>query len=191
MKAKYRFVDSECRLGYYHTMQESLIKLVLILVAIASLAVGGVLLIIPGSYVALAEAEALNLSWLRGLGASVVALQGAGMLVSAFRRRDTNPLVATTAFTTTVQAGALWYSLVLGEHGSSRALVVIISGVLATAAALLLWFVWLARKKSVQSLSPRGARGVASAGAGDLEEVPDPPAELVEKIDAQSPRFKE
>ena len=94
MKAKYRFVDSECRLGYYHTMQESLIKLVLILVAIASLAVGGVLLIIPGptiltviSYsiaygrranlplvagVALGDSTALTLSIL-GLGALMAA----------------------------------------------------------------------------------------------------------------------
>jgi hypothetical protein len=172
-------------------MQESLIKLVLVLIAIASLAVGGVLLIIPGSYVTLAEAEAMNLSWLRGLGGSVVALQGVGILISAFRRRDTNPLVGMAVFATTVQAGALFYSLFVGELGASRNLVSIIAGVLATAAAVLLWFVWLARRKSVRTLSPRGSRSAAdSAGSRMPEEPPQPDAELIEEIDSQSPRFK-
>ena len=170
-------------------MQESLVKLVVVETALVSLLVGGVFLVIPGWFVVVSGATLVDIGWLRSIGASVVGLQGFGLLIAAFRRRDTNPLVGIVALVTTIQAGALWYSLFTGEYGETGRWAIIVPSILATAAGVLLWFSWLSRRRSVGELASKGQKRRAVSTGTPAESEPAP-AELVEEIDADSPRFK-
>jgi hypothetical protein len=183
---------ARARQEYDGYMQESLVKLLLGLAAFLSLAVGVLFLVFAGSFVTVTEVEATNVGWLRGLGASVLALQGFGLLIVSFRRRDTNLLLGIIAFATTAQAAAAWYSLVTGEYGTMRGWASITFTVLATVTALLLWVGWLSRRKSVGALpDKRKKSGVSGPGKDDAALPPEPDAELVEEIDSQSPRYRE
>jgi len=142
-------------------MQESIVKLVLSLLAVLFLALGGVFLIIPEWYITFSEAQEANTGWLRGLGAAMVSVQGVGLSVSAFRRRDTNPLLATIALASTAQAGVLWYSLVAGEFTVQALWTLIVPGVVVTLAAILGWAAWASRHQSVK-LFVEGREGAAS-----------------------------
>ncbi|MFP4112894.1 MAG: hypothetical protein ACLFUA_00870 [Spirochaetales bacterium] len=133
-------------------MQESMVKFVLVLLALLSLVLGGLLLLVPGGFVSFSQAEAANLAWLRSLGASLVSVQGFGLALIAFRRRDTNPLLGIIALATTVQTGVLWYSLVTGEFTAQMLWIVIVPGIIATTAVVLLWAVWISRRRSVKTL---------------------------------------
>ena len=172
-------------------MQESLVKLVLVLAALAALLVGGVFLVIPGWVVAVSGTPSIDVGWLRSVGASAVGLQGFGLLIAAFRRRDTNPLLGIVALVTTIQAGALWYSLFTGEYGEMSRWATVTPSILATITGVLLWFSWISRRRTVGELPPKGQkRRVASTATAELEEPEPAPAELVEEIDAKSPRFQ-
>jgi len=173
-------------------MQESLVKLVVVLTALVSLAVGAVFLVIPGWFVTVSGATVADVGWLRAVGGSVVSVQGFGLLIAAFRRRDTNPLLGIAALATTAEAVVMWFSLFAGEYGETSQWTIIVFGILATVAAVLLWISWLSRRKSVQLLAPKGQkkREVSDTSASIAE--PDPAtADLVEEIDADSPRFKQ
>jgi hypothetical protein len=174
-------------------MQESLVKLVVVLTALVSLLVGGVFLVIPGWFVVVSGATLADIGWLRSIGASVVGLQGFGLLIAAFRRRDTNPLIGIVALVTTIEAGAVWYSLFAGEYGETGRWAVIVPAILATVSGVLLWFSWLSRRKTVGGLPPRGQkRRVATSDAAAVAEPePEAAADLVEEIDAESPRLKQ
>jgi len=173
-------------------MQESLVKLVLVITALASLLVGGVFLVLPDWVVSIAGTPTVDLGWLRSVGASVVGLQGFGLLIAAFRRRDTNPLVGIIALVTTIEAGALWYSLFTGEFGEMSRWATVTPSILATIAGVLLWFTWFARRRTVGGLPPKGRK--LRTGAAATAEIGEPAPvapELVEEIDADSPRFKD
>jgi len=173
-------------------MQESLVKLVLVITALASLLVGGVFLVIPDWVVSVADTPTVNLGWLRSVGASVVGLQGFGLLIAAFRRRDTNPLVGIIALVTIIEAGALWYSLFTGEFGEMSRWATVTPSILATIAGVLLWFTWFSRRRTVGGLPPKGQkRRTASADTAEIGEPAPVASELVEEIDADSPRFKD
>jgi len=150
-------------------MQESIVKLVLSLLAMLFLALGGVFLVIPEWYVTFSEAEEVNTGWLRGLGAAMVSVQGIGLSVSAFRRRDTNPLLATIALASTAQAGVLWYSLIAGEFTVQALWTLIVPGVIVTLAAILGWAAWASRHRSVKLLVEGRQDGARSPGS-----EPDP-----------------
>lgn len=144
-----------------------MVKFALILIALLALVAGGVLLIIPGWYVELAQTEPTNLAWMRFFGAGLVSVQGFGLLIAAFRRRDTNPLVGLIALASTAETGVLWYSLVTGEFSAGALWAVIVPGIVATAGAVLLWGAWLSRRKSVRTLSGSDRAAVeAGAAAG-------------------------
>ncbi len=142
-----------------------MVKFALVLIALLALLAGGVLLIIPGWYVELAQTEPTNLAWMRFFGAGLVSMQGFGLLIAAFRRRDTNPLMGLIALASTVEAGVLWYSLVTGEFSAGALWAVIVPGIVATAGAVLLWGAWLSRRKSVRTLSGSGRTPVDAGGA--------------------------
>ncbi len=172
-------------------MQESLVKLVLVLTALVSLLVGGVFLVVPGWIVEIAGASSTDVGWLRSVGASAVGLQGFGLLIAAFRRRDTNPLVGIIALVTTIEAGVLWYSLFSGEYGEMSRWATVIPSILATTAGVLLWLSWVSRRRTVGELPPKSRkRRIPSAAGAEIEEPGPAPSELVEEIEAQSPRFK-
>ncbi len=172
-------------------MQESLIKLVLVFAALAALLVGGVFLVIPDWVVAISGTPSIDVGWLRSVGASTVGLQGFGLLIAAFRRRDTNPLLGIVALVTTIQAGALWYSLFAGEYGEMSGWATITPSILATITGVLLWFSWISRRRTVGELPPKARKQRTKATAtAELEEPEPAPAELVEEIDAKSPRFQ-
>jgi len=171
-------------------MQESLVKLVVVLTALVSLVIGGMFLVIPGWFVVVSSATVADVGWLRSVGASVVGLQGFGLLIAAFRRRDTNPLMGMVAFVTTVQSGALWYSLFSAEYGETSRWAIIVPGVLATIAAVLLWLAWASRRRSIAGLPQKRTKNIP-APSHSAPEPAEPPADLIEEIDAESPRFKE
>lgn len=137
-----------------------MVKFALILIALLALVAGGVLLIIPGWYVELAQTEDASLAWMRFFGAGLVSMQGFGLLVAAFRRRDTNPLVALVALASTLETGVFWYALVAGEFSAGALWAVIVPGIVATAGVVLLWGAWLSRRKSVRTLPGSGSRAV-------------------------------
>lgn len=143
-----------------------MVKFALILIALLALVAGGVLLIIPGWYVELAQTDPTNLAWMRFFGAGLVSVQGFGLLIAAVRRRDTNPLVGLIALASSVEAGVLWYSLVVGEFGAQALWAVVVPGVVATAGAVLLWGAWLSRRKSVKALSGSDRQAVEANHAG-------------------------
>jgi hypothetical protein len=172
-------------------MQESLVKLVVVLTALVSLLVGGVFLLIPGWFVVVSGATLADIGWLRSIGASVVGLQGFGLLIAAFRRRDTNPLIGIVALVTTIQAGGIWFSLFSGEYGETGKWAIIVPAVLATISGILLWFCWLSRRKSVGALPPRGQKRRVAPPDPAVPTEPDVDADLVEEIDADSPRLKQ
>jgi hypothetical protein len=152
-------------------MQESMVKFVLILIALLSLALGGVFLIIPGWFITASQAEAVNVAWLRNLGASLVSVQGFGLAIAAFRRRDTNPLLAIITIASTVEAGVIWYSLIVGEFSAEALWAVIVPGIVATTAAVLLWVAWISRRGSLKELlsgQPQLAHGGDAAAGPDM-----------------------
>lgn len=155
-------------------MKEPVVKIVLVVTALLSVALGGVFLIIPGWYIELSEAEAVNVAWLRNLGASLVSLQGFGLFAVAFRRRETNPLLGFIALASTVETGALWYSLVVSEFSAQALWAVIVPSVLATGMSVLMWAAWIARRKS-SALIAKASRGRASVGEQGSAPVQDAP----------------
>jgi hypothetical protein len=157
-------------------MHESMVKFALVLIGLLSLAAGGILLVIPGWYVELSGTESANEAWMRFFGASLVTLQGFGLMLAAFRRRDTNPLLTLIALATTVESGVLWYSLVAGEFAAEALWAVVVPGVVATASAVLLWGVWASRRKSVKLLGGAGAQVDAEPGTAMAAEPTDPGA---------------
>lgn len=173
-------------------MKESTVKLLLLFTALISLVVGGLLLVVPASVASFVETP-IQPGWLRSIGASVVGLQGLALFIVVFRRRDTNPLLGAVAVVTTLQAAAMWYSLFAAEYGEMNRWSIIVPAVLATVAALLMWSSWVSRRKSLSGLGGRSAAVDDSVdprvlpGTADTE--PTPSAELVEEIDAASPRF--
>ncbi len=172
-------------------MQESLVKLVLVLTALASLLVGGAFLIIPVWIIEFSGAQSIDVGWLRSVGASTVGVQGFGLLIAAFRRRDTNPLVGIVALATTIQVGVLWYSLFTGEYGEMSRWATVTPAILGTIAGVLLWFSWISRRRTVGELLPKGQKRRAGSNATAEIGEPEPAsAELVEEIDSQSPRFE-
>ncbi|MFW5683698.1 MAG: hypothetical protein ACOC1I_02495 [Spirochaetota bacterium] len=144
-------------------MQESMVKFLLVLIALMSLALGGAFLTIPGWFVTLSQAEPTNVAWLRMVGAGLVSVQGLGLSIAAFRRRDTNPLVAIIALVSTIEAAALWYSLVAGEFSAEALWAIIVPGILATAATFVLWAAWLSRRKSLPFLHGGGESDAGAA----------------------------
>ena len=170
-------------------MKESLVKLIVVVIALSSLLVGGAFLIIPAWMTSYLGIRAADPGWLRSIGAATVGLQGFGLLVASFRRRDTNPLVGMVSLVTTLEMGVLWYSLFAGEFGDMSRIAVIAIAILATVAAVLLWIVWTSRRKSLSGAGAAGSRKqVASDAAGTIGD--EPQADLVEEIDSQSPRYK-
>ncbi len=152
-------------------MKEPVVKIVLILTALLSLAMGGVFLVIPGWFVELSQAEATNVAWLRNVGATLVALQGCGLLTVAFRRRDTNPLLGFIALASSLQSAGLWYSLIVSEFSAAALWAVVVPAIVATGMSVLLWGALIARRKSVSGASTRPAAVHAEQDA-ELEIVP-------------------
>lgn len=182
-------------------MQESLVKVLVFFTALLSIVMGAVLMLFPGSFAEFTGITTADVGWLRNVGAATLGIQGFGLMIAAFRRRDTNLLVGLVGFVTTLEAGTLWYSLFTGEYGEMSRWVTIAFSILATVAAVILWFAWVSRRKSLGGLPQKKVK--AGAGGGLAEsgraQVPDqssadssePPADLVEEIDSQSPRFRE
>ncbi len=133
-------------------MQESMVKLAFALMAALFLALGAVFLIIPEWYITFSESEAVNLGWLRMFGAAMVSVQGFGLAIAAFRRRDTNPLVGIVALASTVEAGVLWFALFGGEFSVQALWTIVLPGVLLTAGAVFGWVSWGSRRKSLKDL---------------------------------------
>ena len=146
-------------------MQESMVKFLLILIALVSLAFGALLLIIPGWYITFSEGETVNIAWLRAIGAGLVSLQGIGLVVAAIRRRDTNPLLGFIALTSSLQIGVLWYSLIVEEYTAEAMWTIIVPGILATAGVIILWIAWVSRRASLKAL----------AGVHGRTPAPEPP----------------
>jgi len=164
-------------------MKESLVKLLVVLIALASVFVGGAFVLIP-SWVADYTGTSAEPGWLRSIGAATVGIQGFGLLITAFRRRDTNPLLGIVSLVTTLEMGVMWYSVFSGGYGETNRLALVAVAILATVAAGVLWLSWSSRRKSLSG----GAPSKVTADAGQPDE---PQADLVEEIDSQSPRFKE
>ena len=142
-------------------MKESLVKFLLILVVVLSLLTGGVFLIIPDWFITIAQAESTNVAWLRALGASMVSVQGFGLAITVFRRRDTNPLLGVVALASTIETGALWFSLATGEFGSAATWSVVVPGIIATVISVLLWGAWFSRHKSITLFNEEHGGGQA------------------------------
>ncbi len=139
-------------------MREGFIKLAIGLTAIASLGLGGVFLLAPQAFVTLSEAESVNVAWLRNIGAGLVSVQGFGLLVAIFRRRDTNPILLLTAVASTVQSGAGWYSLFAGEFSAQAQWAIVVPFLVATVASLFLWVAWNSRRRTAAGLPPSSRR---------------------------------
>ena len=150
-------------------MQESMVKFLLILVALFSLAMGALFLIIPQWYVQFAEAEAANLAWLRLLGVNLLTIQGLGVGLAVFRRRDTNPLLGIVAIATTVETGVLWYSLFAGEFTAAALWTIVVPGILATAAVVVLWAAWISRRRSLRASNGRPSQ-ISPNAAADIDQ---------------------
>ena len=151
-------------------MQESMVKFLLVLIALVSIALGGVFLIIPGWYITFGEAEATNVAWLRQVGANIMIVQGLGSALVAFRRRDTNPLLAFITLQSTVATGVLWYSLIVGEFSAEALWTIIVPGIFATAGVLVYWVAWFSRRRSVQQLG--GSKTQIGSQSGSEAAVP-------------------
>ena len=134
-------------------MQEPMVKFVLILTALAALAFGGLLLVIPEWYVTFSDGDPTNIGWLRFIGAGVVSLQGFGLAIVSVRRRGTNLLLGLIALASTVQTGALWFVFIRDELSVEAAWTVIVPGVGAAACVVLLWAAWASRRASSRFLA--------------------------------------
>ncbi len=151
-------------------MQEPMVKFILILIALAALAFGGLLLVIPEWYVTFSDGDSTNIGWLRFIGAGIVSLQGFGLAVVSVRRRGTNLLLALIAFVSTIQTGVLWY-VVIGDELSVEAMwTVIVPGVAAAAGVVLLWAAWASRRSSARA--PGAAAEPAPAEPAPVDEYP-------------------
>ncbi len=135
-------------------MKESIVKLTLALVALAGLAFGGSLALIPDWYITLSESEPVNLAWLRMIGAGMFSVQGIGLFVATFRRRDTTPIILQVALLSTAQSVAGWYSLFTGEFSAVAQWALVVPLLFATIASVLLWFIWVSRRRSRQGVAP-------------------------------------
>ncbi len=138
-------------------MQEPMVKFILILMALAALAFGGLLLVIPEWYVTFSDGDPTNMGWLRFIGAGIISLQGCGLAIVAVRRRGTNLLLGLIAFASTVQTGVLWYVFIRDELSVEAAWTVIVPGVGAAAGVVLLWAAWASRRASARVLASESA----------------------------------
>lgn len=105
---------------------------------------------------------------------SILVIQGLGSALVAFRRRDTNPLLAFITLESTAATGVLWYSLIAGEFSSEALWTVIVPGIFATAAVLIFWMAWFSRRRSVHQM---GGGGTTAADAPVEDLPPEPPSE--------------
>ncbi|MFP4375570.1 MAG: hypothetical protein ACLFP4_00880 [Spirochaetales bacterium] len=158
-------------------MKESIIKLTLALVALAGLAFGGTLGLIPDWYITLSESESVNLAWLRMLGAGMFSVQGIGLLVATFRRKDTTPIILQVALLSTAQSVAGWYSLFAGEFSAVAQWALIVPLLFATITSVLLWFIWVSRRRSRKGGVPAGSQSSHSGAASVSDQSAGYPAE--------------
>ena len=150
-------------------MQESLVKLLLIVVGIASLALGVIFLFFPSAYVTFAEADPTNTGWLRSVGGGLIAFQGLGLLTASFRRRDTNPLLALVALASALESIGLWISVFKAEYSAAQSWTTIVLGILVTVAAVLLVASWLSRRRSVGELQAKLPKPSQADSLQDIE----------------------
>jgi hypothetical protein len=146
-------------------MQESLVKLLLIVVGVIALALGVIFLFFPTAFLTFAEADAANVGWLRSVGGGLVVFQGFGLLVASFRRRDTNLLLASVAFASVLQSIGIWISVFKAEYTATASWTTIVLGILASLAAVLLVGAWWSRRRTVADLPARLPRTTGGEAA--------------------------
>jgi hypothetical protein len=117
------------------------------LVAFASLAYGGVFLLIPAWFAEFSGADPVNLAWLRNVGAALVSVQGFGGLWAMVRRKATLSLVVMIALASTVESVALWLSISLDEFTATRMWTIILPTLLASVSSVFLWIVAERRRR--------------------------------------------
>ena len=157
-------------------MQESLVKLLLIVIGVVALVLGVVFLLFPGWFVTFSGSEPMNVGWLRTIGGGMVALQGFGLLIASVRRRDTNPILAVAAVASLLQSIGLWIAVFSDGYTAEKSWTTIVPGILATVASVLLVAAWLSRRRSVGDLSAKATKGPApeSPAASADEGAPGP-----------------
>ena len=165
-------------------MQESLVKLLLIVVGVVSLALGVIFLFFPTAFLTFAGADAANVGWLRSVGGGLVAFQGLGLLIASFRRRDTNPLLAAITLASVLQSIGIWISVFKAEYTATSSWTTIVLGILATLASVLLVGAWWSRRRTVgdvQAKLPKPSRanaaddvaGAAPSAAAETADLED------------------
>lgn len=172
-------------------MQESIVKFVLFLIGLGALALGGVFLVVPASFVEFSESQLVNIGWLRGLGAFVLIIPGLSSLVIAVKRTATNPLLGFSALAITASTGTLWYGLFAGEFTADSGWTLVLPAILGTVAAAFLWIAWSSRRRQLVTPTSSGTgpapAGTAADNSASDSPTHDPPTDDPQPADEQPP----
>jgi hypothetical protein len=115
-----------------------MLRVVLIVAAVASFVYGIVFLFVPGVWVNLGGGNAVDFGWLRWPGGFLIAI-GIGSIMVARRPQNQGSFVFTIALADLLGGLGLLYSLIMEEYTGSFTFIVVPTALLLVFSGLLWW----------------------------------------------------
>ena len=124
-----------------------MIRLSLLILSLFSLIYGVYFLLYPFNFVSLTRADAVNVAWLRNIGASITGLLFIGLLFVYINPKKSLKLLTIITITSIIQSSALIYSRLFNEFSAKKFLFIDITIYSAIVVTIYLIFILIKYKK--------------------------------------------
>ena len=124
-----------------------MIRLSLLILSLFSLIYGVYFLLYPFNFVSLTKADAVNVAWLRNIGASITGLLFIGLLFVYISPKKSLKLLTIITITSIIQSSALIYSRLFNEFSAKKFLFIDITIYSAIVVTIYLIFILIKYKK--------------------------------------------
>tara|TARA_Y100000996_G_C22343445_1_gene569689 strand:- start:247 stop:630 length:384 start_codon:yes stop_codon:yes gene_type:complete len=124
-----------------------MIRLSLLILSLFSLIYGVYFLLYPFNFVSLTKADAVNVAWLRNIGASITGLLFIGLLFVYINPKKSLKLLTIITITSIIQSSALIYSRLFNEFSAKKFLLIDITIYSAIVVTIYLIFILIKYKK--------------------------------------------
>ena len=124
-----------------------MIRLSLLILSLFSLIYGVYFLLYPFNFVSLTKADAVNVAWLRNIGASITGLLFIGLLFVYINPKKSLKLLTIITITSIIQSSALIYSRLFNEFSAKKFLFIDITIYSAIVVTIYLIFILIKYKK--------------------------------------------
>ena len=124
-----------------------MIRLSLLILSLFSLIYGVYFLLYPFNFVSLTRADAVNVAWLRNIGASITGLLFIGLLFVYISPKKSLKLLTIITITSIIQSSALIYSRLFNEFSAKKFLLIDITIYSAIVVTIYLIFILIKYKK--------------------------------------------